>query len=101
MHEPDEEEATQQSSDVRRSFKLVDDAGAWVWCSALDRHVDNPAFAEDAPPMKVVLYYGFGREGKARAPNSTWLFKGSVLVALPEASPCLVLREQIVWGETH
>ncbi len=51
--------------------------------------------------MKVVLYYGFGREGKARAPNSTWLFKGSVLVALPEASPCLVLREQIVWGETH
>ena len=82
-------------------LKLVDDAGAWVWCSALGPHVDNPAFAEDAPPMKVVLYYGFGREGKGSAPNSIWLFEVSVLVPLPEASPCLVLREQIVRGETH
>ena len=51
--------------------------------------------------MKVVLYYGFGREGKGSAPNAIWLFEGSVLVPLPEASPCLVLRAQIAWGETH
>ena len=101
MHEVTEEEVTQQSGDVRRSFKLVDDAGAWVWCTALGRRVGNPAFADDEGPLKVILYSGFGREGEGSTPNSVWLFDGSVLVPLPDASPCLHLRQEIVWGDTQ
>ena len=69
---------SQQGNPVRY-FKLVDPAGSFLNCCAMDDHVSSPALREN---MRVVLYFGTGRGPIRSSPGCIHVRKDAALVPL-------------------
>ena len=84
---------TTNSGELRRMFKLADDAGKWIHCVAHGKHAEC-AFLQNM--RRIVAYFGFGRSSDGTMPQALWLFKDSFMVPLGRrlVSP---LSEQVEW----
>ena len=69
---------SQQGNPVRY-FKLVDPAGSFLNCCAMDDHVSSQALREN---MRVVLYFGTGRGPIRSSPGCIHVRKDAALVPL-------------------
>ena len=88
-----EEVAARNSGRPMRSFRLQDQAGRWVQCAALGRHVDNRCLVENA---EVVLYFASAsRPFSPNAASQLWLYDDSHLVLLRSGVAVPPARTQI------
>ena len=94
VHDLEEIEPT-NTGDLKRNFKLADDAGKWVHCIAHGKHTENESLKEKG---YIVVYFGWGRGGLGSSPPALWLFKDTFVVPVPaEQRNASQLSEQVSW----
>ena len=84
------EEDVTLAGQPKKTFALVDDAGAWLQCVAVGRNALSSCLRND---MEVVAYYVSGKVGQRGSGGSVWLFKDSMLV--PIGSKSIQKRNQL------
>ena len=92
IHDLGEVETT-NSGELRRNFKLADDAGKWIHCVAHGKHAESVYLGN---MRRIVADFGCGRSSLGTTPQAFWLFKDSFIVPLERrlVSPLL---EQVEW----
>ena len=91
-----EDERPSESGNPMKSFKLQDDSGRYVLCTALGRHVDNQCLVDN---NFIVMYLVKGAAGRNRNVGQLWIYDDSHLVFLstrPLVGParvCMELRQ--------
>ena len=72
-------ERSSEAGTPMKSFQLQNDAGRYVHCTALGRHVDNSAIVEG---NCVVVYFAKAAAGRGGNPGQLWLYEDSHVVFL-------------------
>ena len=91
-----EDERPSESGNPMKSFKLQDDSGRYVLCTALGRHVDNQCLVDN---NFIVMYLVKGAAGRNGNVGQLWIYDVSHLVFLsarPLVGParvCMELRQ--------
>ena len=84
------EEDVTLAGQPKKTFALVDDAGAWLQCVAVGRNALSSSLRND---VEVVAYYVSGKVGQRGSGGCVWLFKDSMLV--PIGSKSVQKRSQV------
>ena len=73
-------------------FKLVDEAGACIQCSALVHNVRNVAIKTK---REIIVYYGTGRTPIGNAPGMLYITKDSMIIGVGQRTSPSVLVHQV------
>ena len=84
---------TSNSGELRRKFRLADDAGKWIHVVAHGKHAES-SFLRNM--RRIIAYFGCGRSSYGSVPQALWLFKDSFMVPL-ESRPASPKIEQVLW----
>ena len=76
----------------KRMFSLVDDAGMWIRCCAIDLTARSRALSNG---NDVVLYFGTGRKGLGSSPGMVYLMRDSLVVQVGHRAESAIKRAEI------
>ena len=72
-----EDYSVSQRGNPLRHFSLMDRQGAYISCTAFDRHVDDENLFNK---NEVIVYFGTGRVGPGSASSKFYLYNDAVVV---------------------
>ena len=72
-----EDYSVSQRGNPLRHFTLMDKQGAYISCTAFDRHVDDENLSNN---NEVIIYFGSGRAGVRNASSELYLYNDAVVV---------------------
>ena len=72
-----EDYSVSQRGNPLRHFTLMDRQGAYISCTAFDRHVDDENLSNN---NEVIIYFGSGRAGVGNASSELYLYNDAVVV---------------------
>jgi hypothetical protein len=76
----------------KRMFSLVDDAGMWIRCCAIDLTARSRALSNG---NDVVLYFGTGRKGLGSSPGMVYFMRDSLVVQVGHRAESAIKRAEI------